>query len=200
MKGEGGFPPCCLLTFQGKKSTVDSWADCKRSVSSAARSRRVLLRVCTLFSSSPAVDQPLLTFQRSHGILTVAGSKGAAASAALCCGQHWPPPFAAFTTYPLQKVLVFEHMKNHCNRQPFNFYQASEKSSFFAQKLTNDLAFIFTSRIYLIPKKKPWPPKQLCIFFVPVFTNNPQQTKARSQKPGFFGLLNGQETTFNKEL
>ncbi|KAM7391641.1 hypothetical protein PAMP_022318 [Pampus punctatissimus] len=56
------------------KRKIDSHASCESYVSSAAPSRRVLLRVCSLFSCSPAVDQPLLTFQRSHGILTEAGS------------------------------------------------------------------------------------------------------------------------------
>lgn len=60
------------------KSTVDAHAGCESCISSAAPSRRVLLRVCSLFSCSPAVDQPLLlTFQRSHGILTETGSEGA---------------------------------------------------------------------------------------------------------------------------
>lgn len=70
-------PPCCPLTFQEEESTVDSYASCESDASSAARSGRVLLRVCSLFSCSPAVDQPLLTFQRSHGILIEAGSVGA---------------------------------------------------------------------------------------------------------------------------
>lgn len=83
-----GLSPCCLLKFQGKKSTVDSWADCERPVSSAARSRRVLLRVCTLFSCSPAVGQRLLTFPRSHDC--GCRQRGTAASAGLRCGQHWP--------------------------------------------------------------------------------------------------------------
>lgn len=86
----GQIPPRCPLS--GENSTVDSEAGWKSSVSSAAPSRRVLLRVCSLFSCSPAVDQPLLTFQRSHGILTVAGSWGGSASAGLCYGQHRPPP------------------------------------------------------------------------------------------------------------
>lgn len=51
-------------------------------------------------------------------------------------------PFAAFTTYPLQKVLVFEHMKNHSIRQPTDRHQKANKwlsFYFYFQHLRNSL-------------------------------------------------------------
>lgn len=147
MKTElGGIPPCCLLTFQGKKSTVDSWSGCECSVSSAAHSRRVLLRVCSLFSCSPAVDQPLLTFQRSHGILTVAGSEGASASAGLCYGQHGPP-LAAFTPRLSKKCLingsVWTHQA-HSQRHHFNFVCHATNVPITSSYKTDWQSFCFT--------------------------------------------------------
>ncbi|CAB1445539.1 unnamed protein product [Pleuronectes platessa] len=104
-------PHCQLTLHSGEKSTVDPPAGCESSVSSAAPSRRVLLRACSVFSCSPAVDQPLLTFQRSHGIFSEAGSEGALPpqdSAVVSTG------LLLFLLLPLTPAfgLVFEHTKH----------------------------------------------------------------------------------------
>lgn len=170
----GGIPPRCLLTFQRKKSTVDSWSGCECPVSSAAHSRRVLLRVCSLFSCSPAVDQPLLTFQRSHGILTVAGSEGASVSAGLCYGQHGPPPLAAFTPRLSKKCFingsVWTHQA-HSQRHHFNFVcHATVKCAhyfFLENGLTIfRLYFLFAFCIYFILWTNPRPLNQLCLSYI----------------------------------
>lgn len=48
--------PAVHSHFTTEKSTVDSPAFCESAVFSASPSRRVLLRACSLFSCSPAVD------------------------------------------------------------------------------------------------------------------------------------------------
>lgn len=108
----GGFGSFCLFKFQRKKSTVGSWTDCEHSVSLAAHSRRLLLRVCTLFSRSPAVGRRLLTFPRSHdrgwlqrGLLP---PQDPAVVSALASSL-----FVTFTTCPATKAVEYRRMKFH---------------------------------------------------------------------------------------
>lgn len=189
----GKIPPRCPLTFQGKKSTVDSQAGCESSVSSAAPSRRVLLRVCSLFSCSPAVDQPLLTFQRSHGILTVAGSEGALPlqdSAMVSTGLlllllSLPP------ASPRKRLgwIVFEH-NTHIHKIYFKILSCNcQMLSLFPSLFP--LPFeLFTFHLFFRSILN-HPPR----FPVSVYTNNLHQVKATSQTSL---LSNEQETIFAK--
>ncbi|CAJ1068057.1 hypothetical protein L3Q82_006748 [Xyrichtys novacula] len=137
----------------------------------------------------PAVDQPLLTLQRSHGILTVAGSEGALPLQKLCYGQHRPPPHPP--PHPPPAAAVFTPRCYQRKGRARSCLHTLKIHTHVLKKSLSNICITFPNsdepphfKSLFVPADKFMPIKSnltLLRFPVSVYINKLQQVKATSQ-------------------